>query len=149
MSITQNFLRSLVGHGQRRTAGIVGKIQRIPIHRHLAQLAAIVDIAVRGAAVGPFGPHAVGIVGEGPGLPGKLDLTGFGIDHIASAVGDFAAVAVSAIAVRYRYLHRIGTIALGLPANDYFKSVHELLTLKTKRCLIGLIADRNLIRKYF
>ena len=102
---------AVVDHGQRCAAGIVGKIQRIPIHRHLAQLAAIVDIAVRGAAVGPFGPHAVGIVGEGPGLPGKLDLTGFGIDHISSAVGDFAAVAVSPVAVRYVYPHGIGAVA--------------------------------------
>ena len=140
---------AVVGDGQRGAAGLIGKGQGVAAHGHLTQLAAIVDIAVRGAAVGPFGPHAVGIVGEGPGLPGKLDLAGLGIDDMAGTVGDFAAVAVSAVAVRYRYLHRIGTIALGLPANDYFKSVHELLTLKTKLCLIGLIADRNLIRKYF
>ena len=140
---------AVVGDGQRGAAGIVGKVQGVTIHRHLAHLAAIVDIAVRGAAVGPLGPHAIGIIGKGPGLSGKLDLTGFGIDNIAGTVGNFAAVAVSAVAVRYRYLHRIGTIALGLPANDYFKSVYELLTLKTKLCLIGLIADRNLIRKYF
>jgi len=140
---------AIVGHGQRRAAGFVSKVQRIPIHGHLAQLAAVVHVVIGRTAACPLGPHAIGIVGEGPGLPGLLDLAGLGIDHIAGAVGDFAAVAVSAVAVRYRYLHKIGTIALGLPANDYFKSVHELLTLKTKLCLIGLIADRNLIRKYF
>ena len=58
---------TVVGYGHGHTAGIVGKIQRIPIHRHLAQLAAVVDIAICRAAVGPFGPHALGIVGEGPG----------------------------------------------------------------------------------
>ena len=140
---------AVVGHGQRRTAGLIGKGQDVAAYGHLTQLAAVVHVVIGRTAACPLGPHAIGIVGKGPGLPGKLDLAGLGIDDMAGTVGDLAAVAVSAVAVRYRYLHRIGTIALGLPANDYFKSVHELLTLKTKLCLIGLIADRNLIRKYF
>ena len=67
---------AVVGDGHGCTAGIVGKIQRIPIHGHLAQLAAVVDIAICRAAAGPGGPHAIGIIGKGPGLPGKLDLAG-------------------------------------------------------------------------
>ena len=105
--------RSVVGNGHGCTAGIVGKVQRIPIHRHLAQLAAVVHVVIGRTAACPLGTHAISIIGKGPGLPGLLDLAGFGIDHIAGAVGDFAAVAVSAIAVRYGYPHGVGTVPTG------------------------------------
>ena len=104
---------AVVGDRQRCTAGIVSKVQRIPVNSHLAQLAAVVDIAICRAAAGPGGPHAIRIIGKGPGLPGKLDLAGFGIDHIAGAVGDSAAVAVSAVAVRYRYPHGSSAVPTG------------------------------------
>ena len=104
---------SVVGDGQRGAAGIVGKVQGVTIHRHLAQLAAVVHVVIGRTAACPLGTHAISIIGKGPGLPGLLDLAGFGIDHIAGAVGDFAAVAVSAIAVRYGYPHGVGTVPTG------------------------------------
>ena len=58
---------AVAGDGQRRTTGIVGKGQGVAAHGHLAQLAAIVDIAVCRAAIGPGSAHAVSIVGIGPG----------------------------------------------------------------------------------
>jgi len=64
---------AVVGDGHGCTAGIVGKIQRIPIHRHLAQLAAVVDIAVGIAVTIVFGIRYCGL-SQGPVLRFRLFL---------------------------------------------------------------------------
>ena len=56
---------SVVLHEQR-AAGVVADAQGVAADGHLGQLTAVVDIAVGGGAVGPAGPHTVGIVGKIP-----------------------------------------------------------------------------------
>ena len=60
-----------VGDSHRRAAGIVGEVQHIAVHRQLAQLRAVVDVAVGGGAIGTLGAHAVGIVGVRPGAAAR------------------------------------------------------------------------------
>ena len=86
---------AVVGHRQRRTGGIVSQQQTVIAYGHFGQLAANIGIGVGGAAVGPLGPHAVGIVSKAPLDLTRLDLTGFGIDHIAVGIGDLASVQVA------------------------------------------------------
>jgi len=96
---------AVVGRGQRRTAGIVSEVQRIPIHSHLAQLAAVVHVVIGGTAACPLGPHAIGIVGKGPGgasaghggqFPAMLPCIGPGTvtEDIANGITGYSATVI-------------------------------------------------------
>ena len=56
----------VIRHRCGRAGSIVGKVQRIGTHRHLAQAATIIHIGVGGGAVAAAGAHVVGIVGKAP-----------------------------------------------------------------------------------
>ena len=60
-------IRAVVNHGQRRAGGVVGKVQGIAAHGHLAELTTVVDVVVGCRAVGSGGAHTIGIVGKRPG----------------------------------------------------------------------------------
>ena len=90
------------GHGFAR--GIIGKVHdhgadiQLIGNGQLAQTTSVVYVVVGNHTVGPAGPHAVGIVGVGPGRTSQDDLTRLGIDHIARAVGELTAVHITGIA---------------------------------------------------
>lgn len=60
-------VRAVVGDRQRRSRCVVGKVQGVAAHGHLAQTTAVVDIVIGGGTVGPLGSQTVCIVGIRPG----------------------------------------------------------------------------------
>ncbi len=46
---------TVIGHRHGRAVGIVGKVQGVAAHGHLAQTAAVIDVAVCSGAVGSAG----------------------------------------------------------------------------------------------
>jgi len=54
-------LGAVIDHRLWRAEGIIGEVQLVGAHAHGGQLAAVIDIAVGGAAVGALGAHAVSI----------------------------------------------------------------------------------------
>ena len=58
---------TIVGDGQGSAGRVIGKVQGIAAHGHLAQTAAVIDIAVSGRTVGSLGSQTVRVVGEVPG----------------------------------------------------------------------------------
>ena len=58
--------RAVVGDRHGCAVGVIGKVQGLVAHGHLAEAAAVVHVGIRGGAVGTLGADTVGIVGEGP-----------------------------------------------------------------------------------
>lgn len=59
-------VRTIVGDGHGRSGRIIGKVQGVTAHGHLAQATAIIDIAISGRAVGSLGSKPVCVVRIGP-----------------------------------------------------------------------------------
>ena len=60
-------VRTVVGDGHGGTGCVVGKVQGIAAHGHLAQTAAVIDVVIGSGTVGPLGSQAVCVVGVRPG----------------------------------------------------------------------------------
>ena len=60
-------VRTVVGDGHGGGGCIVGKVQSIATHGHLAQAAAVIDVVIGSGTVGPLGSQAVCVVGVRPG----------------------------------------------------------------------------------
>ena len=58
---------AVVGHGHGNAIGVVGEVQGVAAYGHLAELAAVVDIAIGNRAVGTADSHTVLVIGIGPG----------------------------------------------------------------------------------
>ena len=58
---------AVVGHGHGNAIGVVGEVQGVAAYGHLAELAAVVDIAIGNRAVGTADSHTVLVIGVGPG----------------------------------------------------------------------------------
>lgn len=58
---------AVVGHGHGNAAGVVGEVQGVAAYGHLAELTAVVDIAIGNRAVGTADSHTVLVIGIGPG----------------------------------------------------------------------------------
>lgn len=60
-------VRPVVGDGHGSAGCIIGKVQSIAAHSHLAQAAAVVNVVVSSGTVGPLSSQAVRIIGVRPG----------------------------------------------------------------------------------
>ena len=58
---------AVVGHGHGNAIGVVGEVQGVAAYGHLAELTAVVDIAIGNRAVGTADSHTVLVIGVGPG----------------------------------------------------------------------------------
>ena len=58
---------AVVGHGHGNAIGVVGEVQGVAAYGHLAELTAVVDIAIGNRAVGTADSHTVLVIGIGPG----------------------------------------------------------------------------------
>lgn len=60
-------VRAVVGNRHGSAGCVIGKVQGIAAHGHLAQAAAVVDVVIGSGTVGSLGSQAVRIVGVRPG----------------------------------------------------------------------------------
>ena len=58
---------AVVGHGHGNAIGVVGEVQGVAAYGHLAELTAVVDIAIGHRAVGTADSHTVLVIGISPG----------------------------------------------------------------------------------
>ena len=59
-------VRTVIGDGHGGTGCIVGKVQGIVAHSHLAQAAPVIDVVIGSGTVGPLGSQTVCVVGVRP-----------------------------------------------------------------------------------
>jgi len=99
-------LGAVVDHRLGRAEGIIEEIQLVGAHAHGGQLAAVIDVAVGGAAVGTFCTHTVGIISE---CPGTAAAHGGQLSALLPSVGPGAVVCH----ISYIVIGNIGTAVLG------------------------------------
>ena len=112
--------RAVVGQGQRCTGRIVAEVQRIAPNGHTCQLAADVDVAIGGAAVGSLGAHTIGIVSVSPGgaavghtLQFPATLPGVGPSAVGEHIADGVAGDGDAVIAGEQVAPGIGGVAIG------------------------------------
>lgn len=59
-------IRAVVGNGHGRSGCVIGKVQGVTAHGHLAQTTAVIDIVISDRVVGSLGSQPVCIVGIDP-----------------------------------------------------------------------------------
>lgn len=112
-------IRTIVGNGHGRSGRIIGKVQGVADHGHLAQAAAVVDVVIGSGTVGPTGPQAICIVSKGPGggtIGHRCQLTAMLPGVGPSAVGKHIAdgVAGNGLAIVARQLIAPTGVAVGV-----------------------------------